>query len=409
MEKKGSPLLVLLLLILSGLVNSSTAYLSKSKMSVGALPTDDSYKINTEVYNAIVKSIESLNQEIANHERQKKAAEKDKANRKQEQLNLKKQCEELNKIEKDDTTKTQSDTTQATQKRCEELPKRLKELDKLIERSESVVASEISSCKRLNTQIDSLEKKLDAEVQRIQFSLKRISGSVKIDFRGTLYYAFIANTDSNKIQLHWKRKDGSKFLSLGNVLSYLQSKKENVLMITNAGMYTPNFEPQGLFIDGHRNKLRPLDTNNPKTDANFYLRPNGVFFVDTFGKSHIEATENFQKLDTSKQNIIEFATQSGPMLLYDGKINDKFSQGSSNRKIRSGVGQINSTNSVFAISKDDANFFDFALLFKDVFGCKDALFLDGAISMMYLKDIDSTSIGGQFGPLISITSITQKK
>lgn len=406
MKIKKNQLLLVLCLILSGIAISSASYLSKNKRVI-ALPTNDEFfKINTAPYNAIVYTIDSFSSAESNHEKQKKTAENESNRIRQEKESLTKQCEEQTKIAESDTTKTPKDSTQATIKPCEVLKTNTAAWNKSISKNDSISKSETYICLSLEKQRKIQETKLLGAIERLRNEAKKFTGAVKIDFRGTIYYAFIANTDIDTIQMHWKQKDkGAKnFLSIGNVLSYLQSQKKNPVMITNAGMYTPNFEPQGLFIDGQGNVLRPLDISKAKPDANFYLKPNGVFYIDTLGKSHIETTEEFQKNHDSTLAGVKYATQSGPMLLNNGKIHDKFSQGSSNRKIRSGVGQINSTNSVFIISKDEANFYDFALLFKDVFGCKDALFLDGAISMMYLKDIDSNSLGGQFGPIISITT-----
>ena len=74
-----------------------------------------------------------------------------------------------------------------------------------------------------------------------------------------------------------------------------------------------------------------------------------------------------------------------------------------NKKLRSGVGLISSKKVVFIISEGEVNFYDFAVLFKSVFNCQNALFLDGAISMMYLRDKLPNEIGGHFCTLISAT------
>ena len=58
---------------------------------------------------------------------------------------------------------------------------------------------------------------------------------------------------------------------------------------------------------------------------------------------------------------------------------------SDNEKIRSGVGELPDGKLLFFVSDDPMNFFDFALLFQRGFGCKNALFLDGAISDSYIN------------------------
>jgi uncharacterized protein YigE (DUF2233 family) len=59
---------------------------------------------------------------------------------------------------------------------------------------------------------------------------------------------------------------------------------------------------------------------------------------------------------------------------------------------------------VFVISKSNqTNFYDFAAIFKDRFKCRNALYLDGAISKMYLKENRKEDVGGDFGVMISVT------
>jgi uncharacterized protein YigE (DUF2233 family) len=86
----------------------------------------------------------------------------------------------------------------------------------------------------------------------------------------------------------------------------------------------------------------------------------------------------------------------------NGDINPNFKKGSTNVNIRSGVGYMSSSKVVFIISNEEINFYDFAKVFKDCFGCTDALYLDGAISQMYLPEIGRYDSGGNFGGIIGI-------
>ena len=174
-------------------------------------------------------------------------------------------------------------------------------------------------------------------------------------------------------------------------------------MVTNAGMYMPDFQPEGLFIENYK-LITPIDTTSPKIVANFYLMPNGVFLIDSLGVPSILETNAYVKkyglLNTSN---LKYATQSGPMLVINDSIHPKFIRGSKNFKIRSGVGIINGNKIIFVITLDEVNFYDFATFFNKIFLCKDALFLDGAISRMYLPVVNPNEKGGKFGPLISAT------
>ena len=61
---------------------------------------------------------------------------------------------------------------------------------------------------------------------------------------------------------------------------------------------------------------------------------------------------------------IKYATQSGPMLVIDGQIHAAFKEGSSNLNIRNGVGILHDNRVVFAMSKKEINFYDFAKYFQ---------------------------------------------
>jgi uncharacterized protein YigE (DUF2233 family) len=90
------------------------------------------------------------------------------------------------------------------------------------------------------------------------------------------------------------------------------------------------------------------------------------------------------------------------MLLINGEINPHFTKGSVNTNIRNGVGILPNHKVVFAISKELVNFYDFAEYFKNL-GCKNALFLDGGISAMYLPEKNWEQLTGDFGVMIGIT------
>ena len=111
-------------------------------------------------------------------------------------------------------------------------------------------------------------------------------------------------------------------------------------------------------------------------------------------------SEVFPSLDSA---MIRCATQSGPMLLINGEIHPAFREGSTNTFVRNGVGVIEDHKIVCAISKQLVNFFDFAMLFKEKFGCKDALYLDGVISKMYSPALNRNNLDGTLGPILAIT------
>jgi uncharacterized protein YigE (DUF2233 family) len=133
--------------------------------------------------------------------------------------------------------------------------------------------------------------------------------------------------------------------------------------------------------------------------------PNGVCYISKNGVGGVCCTKDFKNiLDTGNYGL-KFATQSGPMLIINGNINDKFLRYSTNCKIRSGVGQLRDGRLVFLISDTPISFYDFSSVFKCNLGCKNALFLDGVISKGFIKCVDSTNLNlskKKFGVIITV-------
>ncbi len=160
----------------------------------------------------------------------------------------------------------------------------------------------------------------------------------------------------------------------------------------NGGMYNRDLSPQGLYIENGE-VLAKLDTATIGY-GNFYMKPNGILYIQSDYTPVICETEDF-KLDSD----VVYATQSGPLLLIDGQIHYRFHYGSSNLHIRNGIGILPNGNLLFAMSKNEINFYDFALFFKNN-GCRYALYLDGFVSRTYLPSADWEQLDGTFGVII---------
>jgi uncharacterized protein YigE (DUF2233 family) len=78
-------------------------------------------------------------------------------------------------------------------------------------------------------------------------------------------------------------------------------------------------------------------------------------------------------------------------------------KGSANVNIRNGVGILPDNKIVLAISKEEINLYDFAEYFKNL-GCKNALYLDGFVSRMYLPEKDLNTTDGDFGVIIGVST-----
>jgi len=206
--------------------------------------------------------------------------------------------------------------------------------------------------------------------------------------------SYIADPKKQDIQLYWKDDKGTILQSIQNLKDYLGSKGKKLVFAMNGGMFMTNNAPLGLFIQEQRvvNGL-----NAASGEGNFYLKPNGVFYITNANKAVVCTSSEFVD-----NNNIKYATQSGPMLVIDGEIHPAFKKGSANLNIRNGVGILPDNRIVFAMSKKEINFYDFALFFKNL-GCKNALYLDGFVSRMYLPEKDQLQTDGNFGVIIGIS------
>jgi uncharacterized protein YigE (DUF2233 family) len=202
------------------------------------------------------------------------------------------------------------------------------------------------------------------------------------------------STEPSNIKFYWKDNNGQILRSIENLKKFVEAKNRELKFAMNGGMYMKDNSPQGLFIENGIT-LKPLDTLS--SGGNFYLKPNGVFYLTTDNKAVICQTKHF--VDNGQ---INFATQSGPMLLIDGQIHQAFKKGSVNVNIRNGVGILPDNRVVFAMSKQEVNFYDFAEFFLNL-GCKDALYLDGFVSRTYLPEENWKQLDGNFGVIIGVT------
>ena len=195
------------------------------------------------------------------------------------------------------------------------------------------------------------------------------------------------------VEFFWKDDNGSKLKSIQNLKNYAESKNRRLRFAMNGGMYQEDNKPLGLFIQDGK-LITPLNLRSG--DGNFYLKPNGVFYLTNDEKASIVQTVNFQN-----DGSVKFATQSGPMLLIDGQINAAFASDSQNTYIRNGVCVSENGQIIFAISLRTVSFYEFAVHFKNI-GCRNALYLDGFVSRMYAPEQNIEALDGNFGVIIGI-------
>lgn len=203
----------------------------------------------------------------------------------------------------------------------------------------------------------------------------------ELSFDGQTYRVVHIDLRHEQLTLHWRDpRSGQAFGSIDTLRQWGAAHGERLLFAANAGIYDQQFAPLGLYVENGQIQV-PLNLahGNPAS-GNFSLLPNGVFAVYPDGHAAVRTSDAFKADGKSAQ----WATQSGPMLLIDGKLNAQFVDDSASLKWRSGVCVKHGTDVIFAVSEAPVNFHTFGRLFRDKLGCRDALYLDGSISQFYV-------------------------
>jgi uncharacterized protein YigE (DUF2233 family) len=157
------------------------------------------------------------------------------------------------------------------------------------------------------------------------------------------------------LALYWKDRADYPLLNFDRLAKHIAPSR--LIFATNAGIFSPGYTPLGLHVEnGH--ELVPI--NLSAGSGNFYMKPNGVFFIDAAG-AHIVESSLYP--GTTRETCL--ATQSGPLLLIRGQLNPNFRAHSSNTHVRSAVGVLSPDRVVFVLSNEPVTFHQFATFFRD--------------------------------------------
>jgi uncharacterized protein YigE (DUF2233 family) len=205
--------------------------------------------------------------------------------------------------------------------------------------------------------------------------------SRELGFNSQNFHVVSLDLRREPLSLHWRDPDSTEaYSTIDTLRQWGAARGQRLLFAANAGIYDRQFAPLGLYVENGKT-LVPLNMarGNPAS-GNFSLQPNGVFAIYPDGHAEVRTSADFKADGKS----VRWATQSGPMLLVDGKINPQFIDDSNSLKWRSGVCAKTPHEVVFAVSETPVSFYTFAQLFRDQLGCRDALYLDGTISQFYV-------------------------
>src|SRR5215470_5985720 len=187
--------------------------------------------------------------------------------------------------------------------------------------------------------------------------------SLSVD--GSAYTVCEIDLRRHAVRLFWRKPDGEPYGYLASLP--VAQRSGGLVFAMNAGMYAPDY------------------------------RPDGIFYV---------AGETAGVLETgsflTKRPAVDFATQSGPMLVVDGRLHPLFGR-SHSRKFRSGVGLRDEHTLAFVISEAEVTFSEFARLFRDRLKCDNALFLDGgSVPSLFAPALRRNGNLLRLGPMIAV-------
>lgn len=211
---------------------------------------------------------------------------------------------------------------------------------------------------------------------------------------GISYTVCTVDPARSMMRIYHRDPLGRPFGSFDSLARQLWKERHYPIIAMNGGMYHRDLSAVGLFVE------YGLERQAISTMAgwgNFHLLPNGVFWLRD-GRAGVTETGRYLKDEIAA----DYATQSGPMLLIDGKIHPRFLPDSDSLKIRNGIGVDGTGRVHMVISEMPVRFYDFALLFRDRLGCRNALYLDGTISSLYDAGTGRRDHLFPLGPIIAV-------
>ena len=210
--------------------------------------------------------------------------------------------------------------------------------------------------------------------------------------RYTICEVEAANED---LRLFLNDENGDLLGQFSSVNEVLALEGKRLAFAMNAGMYHDDRSPVGHYVEDRQEQMRVISNPGP---GNFGLLPNGVFCIR---EGRADVFETLTYVDQAPG--CRFASQSGPMLVIDGKLHPRFLPNSTSRYIRNGVGtSADGKRAVFAISDDYVAFHEFGSLFRDELKTPNALFFDGNISRMYERASGRSDVGFSLGPIVGV-------
>lgn len=214
-------------------------------------------------------------------------------------------------------------------------------------------------------------------------------------FEGAAFTVCAYRAAEQQIRLE-SEANGAPIGSFAALRRALGPAAKRVDFAMNAGMYDVDQRPIGLFV---RDGALEHPLNRTSDLGNFYLKPNGVFWVGDDGAPHVEATDTYAEAPRDP----EWATQSGPLLVWRGAFNPHISANGTSLQVRNAVG-VSGRTAFFVISDAPVSFGRLARFLRDGLGCPDALYLDGAVSALWAPTLGRQDAATGLGTFVVVSA-----
>jgi uncharacterized protein YigE (DUF2233 family) len=219
------------------------------------------------------------------------------------------------------------------------------------------------------------------------------------NFENLPYLVCTFDAGSDDIRLFLRDETGMPFGQFERLANHVAAEGGSLVFAMNAGMYHDDRRPVGLYVEEGEAQMGLVRSAGP---GNFGMLPNGVFWID--GK-RAGVTESLAYADIFEDGPPRFATQSGPMLVIRGALHPGLNPDGTSLRRRNGVGVSADGQQVhFVISDVPVNFHSFARMFRDGLATPDALYLDGAISKVYVPALERNETGLDMGPIVGVVA-----
>ncbi len=202
----------------------------------------------------------------------------------------------------------------------------------------------------------------------------------------------VCDNEGGKLQLFAAAKDQAPLRSFDDIAGKVDPAK--VAFAMNAGMFDQNGRPIGLAIVSPGQLIHRINLRDGP--GNFQMKPNGVFEVNSLGRASVSASGSMG-MDVVG---VTLATQSGPMLVINGKLHPKIEPDGESRLIRNGVGVTADGRALFVISQNAVSFGKLARFFRDSLHTPNALYFDGSVSSLWDPPDGRQDSHNQLGPIL---------